>query len=277
MPDDPQDWKENLAEDLRSHPVFEKFKLGEGEALVGVPPTLLKSHAEQQKLIGRDKIPLPPEGATDEDWNEVWSRLGRPEKPEEYELKPPEDLPEQVQVSDELITEYKGIAHKLGILPKQAQELLTWYLGANARQMEDLDNQGKEHQKQTEAALRKEWGRAYDEKVEASANTFAHLASQMGEEKHEQLINLMDDTGIGNHPLMVSFFAKIGELIGEDVISGKGRTTFALTPEQAKAEIAKIYGDKDHPYHHPENAEHQAAVDRMNQLTEMEIAAESAK
>jgi len=273
MPDDPQ-WTDALAEDLRSNPVFEKHKLGEGEALVGVPPSLIKSHVEQQRLIGRDKIPVPPEEATDEDWNEVWSRLGRPEKPEEYELKPPEDLPEQVQVSDELIGEYKGEAYKLGILPKQAQGLLTWFLGANAKLIEDSDKQRDDFQKQTEANLRKEWGKAYDEKVKSSASTFLHFADQMGEEKAGELKALMDETGLGDHPLLVGFFAKIGELIGEDVITGKPRTSFALTPDQAEAEINKIYGNPDHPYHHPKHAEHKAAVERMNELTEMQIAAE---
>lgn len=277
MENDPQDWKEALPEEIRSHPSLEPYKLGEGEALVNVPPGLINSYVNQQKLIGRDKIPVPPENATDDDWNEVFSRLGRPENPEGYELKLPEDLPEEVKISDELMGEYRTTAHKLGILPKQAQSLLEWYLGANGKQIEALSTQRKEFQGRAEADLRKTWGKAYDEKVELSSNTFAHLANQMGEEKSEQLMNLMDDTGLGDHPLLVSFFAKIGELIGEDVIGGRPTAQYALTPEQASAEIARIYGDEKHPYHHPKHPEHKMAVARMEQLTEMEMAAESAK
>jgi len=275
MEGDPQNWREGLSEDIRSHPSLEPYKLGEGEEMVSVPPGLVKSYIGQQTLIGRDKIPVPPENATDEDWNEVFSRLGRPDAPEGYELKPPDGLPEQVKVSDELITEYKGVAHKLGFSPKQAQELLSWYLGANGKEIEALDNQRKEFQGQTEAALRKEWGQAYEQKVTVSANTFQHLAGQLGKEKSEQLMNLMEDTGLGDHPLLIGLFAKVAELIGEDVIAGKPAAGFGiLTPEQAKAEIAKIYGDEKHPYHHPNHAEHKMAVQRMDELTKMEVGEE---
>jgi len=279
MADDPQDWKESLSEDLRSHPVFEKFKLGEGEALVGVPPSLIKSHAEQQKLVGRDKIPVPPENATDEDWGEVWSRLGRPETPEGYELKIAEDLPDIVKndIDEDLMSGFRGICHKAGIIPAQAQMVLDWFLPANAKKKEQRDQEGEEFRQRSEATLRKEWGRAYDEKIMLSQNTFAHFAAQLGEERCERLMNLMDDSDAGNDPLLLALFAQIGDAIGEDVIAGKATTSFALTPEQAGTEITKIFGDKDHPYHHKDHPEHKMAVQRMAELHEMEAAAESAK
>lgn len=274
MPDDPQDWRSALSEDIKSHPSLEPYKLGEGEAMVQVPPGLIKSYVGQQKLIGMDKLPIPGENAGPEDWDVVWSRLGRPETPDKYELKPPDDLPEQVKVSDELMTEYRTEAHKLGILPKQAQGLLEWFLGANAKEIQALDQQGKEYKANTEATLRKKWGKAYPEKVSLATNTFAHLGSQIGEDSFQSLSNLMDETGLGDHPLMLEFFSKVGELIGEDVITGKPRTSFALTPEQATAEIAKIQGDPKHPYYQKDHPEHNLAVRRMAELHEMEAAAE---
>ena len=275
MPDDPQ-WTDVLSDDLKSNPVFEKHKLGEGEALVGVPPSLINSHVEQQKLIGRDKIPVPPENATDDDWNEVWSRLGRPEKADGYGLKIADDLPDIVknEADEELMTGFSEICHKAGIIPKQAQMVLDWFLPANAEKAKKRDQAGEEFSKKAEADLRKEWGKAYEEKVKSSSNTFLYFADQMGEEKSGQLKEMMDKTGMGDDPLLVGFFAKIGELIGEDTITGKARPSFALTPEQAGAEIDKIYGDEKHPYHDPKHAEHKAAVERMNELTEMQIAAE---
>ena len=39
--------------------------------------------------------------------------------------------------------------------------------------------------------------------------------------------------------------------------------------EYAKEEIAKITNDKDHPYNHPENPDHEMALRRMIELREM--------
>jgi len=38
----------------------------------------VKSYLHSQKLVGADKIPVPNKMATDDDWNEVYKRLGRP-------------------------------------------------------------------------------------------------------------------------------------------------------------------------------------------------------
>jgi hypothetical protein len=37
-------------------------------------------------MIGSDKIPVPNKYATDEDWQAVYSKLGRPESPDAYEF-----------------------------------------------------------------------------------------------------------------------------------------------------------------------------------------------
>ena len=45
---------------------------------------LLKSYLHAQKMVGADKIPVPNKFATDEDWKEVFTRLGAPKNPEDY-------------------------------------------------------------------------------------------------------------------------------------------------------------------------------------------------
>ena len=44
----------------------------------------VKSYLHAQKLVGADKIPVPNKHATDEDWNEVFKKLGAPSNPEDY-------------------------------------------------------------------------------------------------------------------------------------------------------------------------------------------------
>ncbi len=63
-------WKEAISEEYRSNPNIEKFT--ELDALA-------KSYINAVSMIGTDKIPLPGKSATDEQWNEVYNKLGRPE------------------------------------------------------------------------------------------------------------------------------------------------------------------------------------------------------
>ena len=38
----------------------------------------------QKNLVGADKIPVPNKHSTEEDWNEVFKKLGDPNNPEDY-------------------------------------------------------------------------------------------------------------------------------------------------------------------------------------------------
>ena len=72
-------------------------------------------------MVGADKIPVPNKHSTDEDWNEVFKRLGAPGSPDDYkyQFKDQEMDSQQVQ-------EFNKTAHKLGLL-KQAEGLIKFY------------------------------------------------------------------------------------------------------------------------------------------------------
>lgn len=261
-----EDWKEGLSEDIRSHPSLEAYNPEKG--MVSVPVDLVKSYVGQQSLIGKDKIPLPGENATDEDWNEVWTRLGRPETAEGYDLKKPEGLAEEIEYSEELVGEFKGECHKMGILPSQAQKLLDWFMGTNTKHLETLSNASKEYFQKSETELRKEWGAAYTQNVGLAQAAFNHFSKAMGAEGEKAITSLMEETGLGDHPLIMRFFSKIGEAIGEDVIAGKPKGMI-MAPEQALAEIAKIQGDANGPYYKKDHPEHTFMVQKMADLFKM--------
>ena len=56
----------------------------------------VKSYLHSQKLVGADKIPIPNKYATDEDWNAVYTKLGKPESPDGYEY----NLPKEAKLDD---------------------------------------------------------------------------------------------------------------------------------------------------------------------------------
>ena len=44
----------------------------------------VKSYVNAQRLVGANKVAIPNKMATEEDWEEVYKKLGRPDKPEGY-------------------------------------------------------------------------------------------------------------------------------------------------------------------------------------------------
>jgi len=104
-----------LPEDLRSDPSLQPFK---------DVPELAKSFVHAQRMIGMEKLPVPGPNATDEDWNVVYDKLGRPEAPDKYELPAP---PEGFELDPEMASAFRETAHKLGLLPQQAAGLFDWY------------------------------------------------------------------------------------------------------------------------------------------------------
>lgn len=62
-------WRDTLPDELKMDASLLKFN---------DIPSLAKSYVNAQRLIGADKIALPGEHATDDEWSEVYDRLGRP-------------------------------------------------------------------------------------------------------------------------------------------------------------------------------------------------------
>jgi len=156
----------------------------------------------------------------------------------------------------------------MGILPRQAQQLLDWFMGANTKQLEIMGNASKEFAQKSEAALRKEWGAAYNQNIALAQAAFTHFAKEMGNEGGPAITSLMEESGLGDHPLLLKFFSKVGEAIGEDTIAGKPKGMI-MAPEQALAEIAKIQGDANGPYYKKDHPEHTFMVQKMADLFKM--------
>ena len=100
------DWRNDLPDDLREDPSLKTIQ---------DIPGLAKSYIHSQKMIGKDKIVLPNEHATKEDWDDVFNKLGRPASAEEYKI--------EGEASD-LINNFKPVAHNLGLNNNQVQKLV---------------------------------------------------------------------------------------------------------------------------------------------------------
>lgn len=246
-PKAPASWRDGLDPELKDHPSLANFK---------DPKDLAKSWVNAQKLIGKDKLVLPGKNATPQDWEQVFDKLGRPKSPEGYNI--PTDYAPPELTSPEGLRDYQGIAHKLGLMPAQAEGLYKWWADQQIGVMNQMEEQNTNLQKETESTLRKEWGYAYESKLK-DAN---RVIRQFNSEEDAQYIQ----GKFGNDPVMIKFLTRMGGKIAEDGIIGKGESNF-LSPEEALLEISKIRANP--AYLDGNNPEQKLLAARVRQLSKM--------
>ncbi len=245
----PQDWR---PEEFRTEKSLESYKPGDGEQLVPVPKSLIKSHVEAQKMIG-GSVRIPKEDAKPEEWNAFYSKLGRPEKPEDYSLKVPPDLSEGLSINQEMLTGFMKTAHEAGLNKVQAERFFNWY---NTFQMNSAQTTQAEMEKGI-VKLQQEWG---ENNFEGRLELARRAVREQG---GDELVKLLDSTGLGNQPSMIKFAEKIGKLmVRHGLIVGDGAGG-AMSEGGMKAKIAAIRADKEDPYNIPDHPKHQLRVDEV--------------
>jgi len=70
-------WRANLPEDMRKEASLESFK--DETEMVEMPINVAKSFISTKKMVGADTLKIPK---TDEEWSDVYTKLGRPETQE---------------------------------------------------------------------------------------------------------------------------------------------------------------------------------------------------
>lgn len=241
-----------IPEELREHPSISPIKDVEN---------LARSYVNAQRLIGADKIAVPV-NPTDEDLDRIYDRLGRPETPKDYSF----DVDGSV-ITEELATDYADVAHKLRLTPDQAKGVLDYYRSSVEQSGEQSLELAEAAKEQTVESLRSEWGRAFDQKVEAAAKTAQEFA-----DPEMFNITLADGSKLGDNAEFIKAFAKIADfrqsVTSEDTVAEMSQSN-VMTPATAQAEIDAIMNDKSHSYWDRKNPiARQKAVERMQHLME---------
>ena len=248
------DWKSDLDADVKGHPALLKY---------GNKNDAIKAFVASQVLIGRDKILIPPEGSPDEDWHGkdgVYARLGRPETAEGYILAEDIKLPDNMPVDKEFVKRIGVIAHKAGILPKQFDTLVRGFMEDNINQFNTLTETASNDVKGSETKLRQEWGTAYEPKLALAKKALSVIADKDGVEFLAQ--------GLGNDPRIIKMFAKVGDMLGEDQLTGKPKG-LTETPDEAKIKIKEMEADLKGPLFTANHPQHKEYVARRDDLYKM--------
>jgi NAD+--asparagine ADP-ribosyltransferase len=244
-------WKEAISEEFREDPNIAKFT--EIDALA-------KSYINATRMIGQDKVAVPNNNSTDDQWNEVYDKLGRPESPDKYKLEANSDV---VPLDESAIKQFAENAHQLGLNNKQAQGILEFYKNSMEGSAQQTKIDTETSQAQAEQELRKEWGRSYDDNIKRAAQV---AKANMNAEILD--LTLSDGRRLGDHPEIIKGFANIANLMSEDKMIGTGEDN-ATSGRDLNEEISKIVNDRDGPYWNKSHPEHDKIVQQVFTLRSM--------
>ena len=218
---------ETLPEDIRGEASLSSFQDA---------GSLAKSYVNAQRMLG-SRVAIPGEGATDEERNGFYNRLGRPEAADGYSLPNDVQLRDGMEWDPELVKAANGEFHKLGLTQAQAQGVMRYYVGTLNNRAEGEETTRTQAMEASVASLKEEWGDSYESNVNAAKEALGKFGS-------DELKALVADSGLGNNQHFIKMLHSISVGMGEDT-GNRGATGGGegLTPEQAAFRINDIKKD----------------------------------
>ena len=197
-----QSFRDSLPEDLRSNPSLKNIND------VG---SLAKSYVHAQRMVGADKIPLPGSNSTDDDWIKVYDKLGRPADIKDYDVT----MPDMFDGNG-----FRESIHAAGLNQKQAASVAQFIHSQSEAANEKLNAYQEQARLDTEAELRQEYGKTFDDKIKRAQSTAKYLLGSKGDPSSKDNIlgniRLADGRMLGDHPDIIRMFEAMSHEIAED-------------------------------------------------------------
>jgi len=224
---------ESIPEELRSEPALRNFQDA---------GSLAKSYVHAHRMIGADKVSIPNKSATPDEWREVYQKLGAPTQVDAYQFD---------GLDKGVAEQLKKQAFESGLSQAQANAVADFHLNQQNSRNEALKEAGENAIYESEQELRAEYGKAFDQKIQAAQGAAKQLLG--GVEIFEE-IQLADGRMLGDHPDIIRMFSTLAKEIGEDQLVGE-TSEMIMTPAEASRQITDLtqtngpYWDKQHPEH----------------------------
>ncbi len=219
------------------------------ETATGVPP---------ERLI---KLPSAKDAADPKVWNDIYTRLGRPETADKYIIPVPEGD------KGEFATEVKPVLHKIGLTGSQATQLGEWWNGKMAATQKAQQAETEARNAKDVTDLKMQWGSDYDARatlVDRAAESFGMTQVHLDALKN----------AIGPKAAM-EFLHNIGSKIAVEDRSVPGMsqqsTAVGMTREAAAAKILSLKQDRDFvkQFNSSDPKQRREARDEMSRLSRL--------
>jgi len=241
-------WYDSLSPDLKDNPTIQKYKTQEDAH---------KAHLELSTLLGHDKIAIPKDAEDKVAIENFNKTFGIPMTAEGYELENPTP-PEGMENMEFGMEGFKEVAHRHGLSTKQAQGLMTDYVGMLGEIRKGSEQQYIDNLNETKGELTKEWGLKFESNIKLGQNVMNKFTDSKEEFDH---INAL----LGADPKAQRFLAKIGGSFSEGSLGDLGthNSDFTKTPAAAKEEYEVIMNDPKDVYWSGTNNEAPAVPEKV--------------
>ena len=234
-PSGSEDWRSVLPPEISADPSLQH---------IGSVEAMAKSYINAQKMVGAEKLAIPGNWATDEDWALVYNKLGRPSEAADYDLG---------ETEGDFADWFRETAHSSGLSARQAQQIASAYQEFAGAFTEASEQQREAHRAEIETELRQEFGRDFDNKMERANELLKEFdAPDLTE------IQLSDGSLLGDNPELVRFMVRlsdyIAEQVSEDGLAGRDSRP-GVSDTDLEARIRELTA-KSSPYwekHHPDH------------------------
>lgn len=212
------------------------------------PMKVAQQAFELDKFAG-NAVAVPKADASQEDFDKFYSRLGRPESADKYDLTVPEDLPENLPYDADAAKWFRETAFSHGLTQDQAQKLHDGFIAQQAELAKTLGDQtvATTEATVTEAneALQKQWGaptgETYKANLELSRRFFDAIDDNGGLTDVLSKRGLLGPNGEVLVPELAFAFAKAGGAIfTEGKTLGDGAGVQGANPFEGDINLTKV-------------------------------------
>ena len=238
---------DSLEEELKKEASLSKFKSHND---------LAKSYLHLEKQFGKNKVVVPDQYATPEDWKQFYEKVGLPDK-EKYKV----DFGE-AKFDDDFKKSFIESAHANGMLPKQAQEIFNFWNKQVSDKYSQTANQIQENQTKAIDGLKKEWGSGYPKEMRIAQEALAEFAD-------EAQLKYLSESGLAKDVNLIKLFNKIGKSLNEDTFDRNVVKHLGMSKEEAQTKANELMGDVKGPYWNSSHPRHKEIVDEVYRLNKI--------
>jgi len=200
-------WRAQLPTDLRDNEAFTGF-----EKIGDFANDYISTKGSVSELKGKleNAIPKLNENSTAEETAAYYKAIGVPDDVNGYKIQKPE-LPEGMPYSDDVVSQFLDTAHSLKATQAQVEGFYKWYMeGSIGAHTVDKETRTANLEKAS-MGLKNEWGGEYPKNIELMGRAVQKFGG-------DEFKKYMDDTGMGNDPVLIKTFYNIGKAMSEDTL-----------------------------------------------------------
>jgi hypothetical protein len=190
-------WAATLRPDQQQHELAKRFKKN---------PEIFDEYLKLNEKLQRS-VAVPGEGATPEEWDEYYRKLGRPDSADEYELDGGE------VVGEEFTKWFKQQAHATGMTKRQAESIYAKLQEFTTQQQEESLSATTRAREKALNTLKTEYGEDFDETIAGARR----IIQKFGGEEFTQFLN--EEVGgkkVGDDPRVIRTLMNIYKAVAED-------------------------------------------------------------